>query len=816
MRALLTYFIFLFSISLLAQQSRLDSLELILANTKAEKAQITLLNSLAFEYKGVDPFKTRELSERAYTLASKLNDKAGQATALHRKGLSYYYLDSYDTAMIYYNQSLAIASTTTDSTLSAQAYSAIGNVYRLQGINDTALVYLQKALRIYQRVDDSNNISACLSTIGDTYLFATEFEKALEYHQKALSMAKIQGDTYRQAFCLSSIGNNFHMRAKYQEAVNYHQQAIVLAESINEENLVAGSLASIADAYMQQSNFPMAIETYLKALDIAEKKGDKHNMAFIYAGIAEIYEKQKDVVKQEEYLNKSIDLSKEIGDYNRTCYTQLTMAQLKITLNDTSKAQDLVNQTLAMAAQYNYPYHAAWAWRVNGMISMKRGNFLLAEEQLRKSLAKCIEIEDYTSAAETGKHLSKALLASNKTKDAITEANLALDIAVKQEMLTLQFELSEILAEAYERDGNLNKALYYSKNARELTEKLRTEEITKKQTELFLQYQFDKEKESNRLNQELKDAEQQNRFRQQQFIIYGAAVLILLMLVLAFFIWRGYRLKQKANQIIVKQKQIVEQKNREITDSINYARNIQMAMLPTDDSISELFPEHFVLFRPRDIVSGDFYWIGEQKGLRFFSVADCTGHGVPGGFMSTLGITLLDEILNQKLILSPEKILDELRDQITLSLNRARKSGEAMARDGMDISIACLDTANRKLYFSGANNGLYIVNENGLTELRPDKQPVGAHETKTPFSLQTYSVKGGEKVIAFSDGYPDQFGGPKGKKLLYRRFKEMISTHAGKSMPELGQFLEAEFIKWQGNQEQIDDVCVFGIRIPNQ
>jgi serine phosphatase RsbU (regulator of sigma subunit) len=809
----LFFLVLLFPFNIFAQHKIADSLENVLKQTKDEHQQIPLLNQLAFEYKGVDPLKTREYGNRAYVLASKFNDQRGQADALQKKGLSYYYLDSYDTALIYYHQSLSMANAAADSSLIAQAYSSIGNVFRLQGVNDTALKYLDRALHIYENLHDDKNIAACLSTIGDTYLFTSEFDKALEYHKRALEMAKKQNDKYREAFCLSSIANNYHMRGDFQNSIKYHEQVIAIAEPIGETSIVAGSLATIADAYSNLYNYPKAIETYLRALDIAEKKGDKHNTSYIYAGMSDIYQRQGDYKNAVKFLNKSISLSMQIGDYNRTCYGMLTMAEIKTEKKDTAGARKLIDEAIKMARQYNYPNNEATALRLKGALNYDEGHFALSENLLRSSLAIWDTIGDEQQQAETKIDLAKTLVALGKTDEAIANGEAGYALSLKLETPGLAMKASNVLVDAYEMKGDTKMALFYSKRLKTLSDSLNSAESTKKQTELFLQYQFDKEKEKANIVQEQKDAVAAAESRKQKFIIWSGTGILALVLGFAFFVYRSYRQKQKANEIITEQKKIVEEKNQEITDSINYAKNIQAAMLPPENSITELFPEHFVVFRPRDIVSGDFYWIGEREGLRFFAVADCTGHGVPGGFMSMLGITLLNEILAEKGILSPAEMLNELRNQIIQSLNHSRKDGETLARDGMDISICCVDLKNKKLKYAGANNALYIFRGTERIELSPDKQPVGAHIVEKPFTEKQIDLVTGDVIVAFSDGYADQFGGENGKKFMYKKFKESLLVAVQKPMKEAGEMMENEFVKWQADHAQVDDVCVFGIKI---
>jgi tetratricopeptide (TPR) repeat protein len=791
----------------------IDSLQRALKNASDSKDKIRLSNQLAFEFRSIDPLQTLSYGKSALNLSRKSNDARGESDALHKIGLSYYYRDTYDSALWYYRKSYDLAVRNGDSIQIAQANLAIGNVYRLQGLNDTAVIYLTKALQLYESANDQKNIAFCLSTIGDTYLFEGDFTKALEYHTKALEMSKQSGDLHRQAFCYSSIGNNYHMRGDFKSSIIYHTKSIEAARKVNEENIIAGSMGTIADAHANLFNYPKAIETYLQALDLAEKKKDKHNTAFIYAGMSDIYQRQNDLDKAEQYQKMSIALSKEIGDFSRSCDGELTMASILIAKGDTVEARTITEDALKVASDNNYPFHLAWGYRIRGKLEELSGNLQGAVQYYRQSLKINEELGDQKETADTKNHLANVLFLLGDTDEAIVLAENALQLARTIQSPGLAHEAARILSEAYERKGDFKIAFGYSKLVRQLSDSLNNAENTKRQTEIFLQHRFDKEKEEARIERAKSDAMQEARYQQQQLILTVAVVGLILLIGLVFLIFRGYRQKQKANEIISEQKKMVEEVHREITDSINYAKNIQEAMLPAHEHIRSIFHEHFIFFRPRDIVSGDFYWVGQQGAGKYFAVADCTGHGVPGGFMSMLGITLLTEILEVRGILSPEKMLDEMRKQVVQSLNKERKAGENFKRDGMDIALCCIDTEKNKLWFSGANNSIYVIRRNEIIELDADKQPVGAYENEKPFSLKSFDVEPGDLIVAYSDGFPDQFGGPKGKKLMYSRFRNIITETAALDNALRQNFLAEKFDQWKSSHAQIDDVCIMGIRI---
>ena len=263
---------------------------------------------------------------------------------------------------------------------------------------------------------------------------------------------------------------------------------------------------------------------------------------------------------------------------------------------------------------------------------------------------------------------------------------------------------------------------------------------------------------------------------------------------------------------VMMQKEIVETQNKEIKDSILYAKRIQEAILPSQDEISKAFPDSFVLFKPRDIVSGDFYWFSEKHGKLVIAVADCTGHGVPGAFMSMIGNTLLNEIVNEKEVIEPYHILFQLRENIMKCLKQTGAEGEN--KDGMDIALCVFDRTNLHLEFAGANNPLYLISEEELLEIKGDKQPIGVYAGETkPFTNHLKVLKKGDCIYIASDGYADQFGGTNGKKFKYKQMKDLLVSSKNMSMQEQKIVLENNIEQWRGDLEQVDDILMLGIRI---
>jgi serine phosphatase RsbU (regulator of sigma subunit) len=266
--------------------------------------------------------------------------------------------------------------------------------------------------------------------------------------------------------------------------------------------------------------------------------------------------------------------------------------------------------------------------------------------------------------------------------------------------------------------------------------------------------------------------------------------------------------EQKAE--IEKQKEIVEEKNRDIMDSIRYAKRLQDAILPTNEYIRDCFREAFVFFRPKDIVSGDFYFVRKIENKVYFAAVDCTGHGVPGAFVSIVGNNALNRALKEYGLTTPSDILDKLTE---LVVDAFRQEGILDVRDGMDIALCCLDLDTKILEYAGANNPLYIISGEELTEIKANKQPVGLFEERVPFTNHEVQLNDHDVVVLFTDGYADQFGGPQGKKYKYAKFKNFLIDHSQEPLSELHTHLVGEFDEWIEGHEQIDDVCILGVRV---
>jgi len=356
-------------------------------------------------------------------------------------------------------------------------------------------------------------------------------------------------------------------------------------------------------------------------------------------------------------------------------------------------------------------------------------------------------------------------------------------------------------------------------------------EMKKQQAVLTKQQKEISQGEQSILAQKKKINQQLAKIEQQQLVLYLSIIFILLLVGLGYFIYRSYKIKKQANIALEQKNTLIENQNIEITeqrdiareqrdriaaqkkeimDSIIYARRIQKAILPNIEMIKESLQHFFILFKPRDIVSGDFYWESRVENEIIVIAADCTGHGVPGAFMSMLGVTFLNEIVNSKKITQPGKILDLLREKVIHSLNQQYDNP---LRDGMDISVINYNFDSKQVSFAGANNPLFLIHDGELSEIKADKMPIALYDKMVSFSNKEVELHKGDCLYIFSDGYVDQFGGPKDKKFMKKRFKNLLLDNYQKPMEQQKEILDKAYEDWKGDGEQVDDVLVIGLMV---
>jgi serine phosphatase RsbU (regulator of sigma subunit) len=381
-------------------------------------------------------------------------------------------------------------------------------------------------------------------------------------------------------------------------------------------------------------------------------------------------------------------------------------------------------------------------------------------------------------------------------------------IVISEQLATINY-LKENYKEAYEYLEFHNT--HYKKN----TGESKYRDIVKN----ILEYKNEKEKK-------IKQLEFDQKAERQEIIVYAAITIIILIVGFLFFLFNRLKITRKQNEIIAFRKTQIDKayvelevKNKEILDSINYAKRIQSAILPSEKSIASAFKDIFVLYLPKDIVAGDFYWLEQKDDKILVAAADCTGHGVPGAMVSVVCNNSLNRSVHEYGLTSPASILNKTKELVE---SEFAKSSERMM-DGMDIALFSIEgytdvQTNQntfKIEFSGANNPMWIIRKDSdvIEEYKGDKIPIGLSDSSLPFTNVEMSINKGDLIYLFSDGFVDQFGGAKGKKFKTSGLKSLLLSIKNLSMAEQQKKLKDFFSKWQGNLEQVDDVCVIGIRL---
>ena len=593
---------------------------------------------------------------------------------------------------------------------------------------------------------------------------------AIDYSKKRLKLAEATGNKEQQGQALIKLANTYHSKADYTNALDHYIKAQDVYSSMNKKRGIAGATYGMGTVYVRLKNLESAASSVEKALDLFTEIKDTNGISMCYSLLGSVYYSKGNLEKSLENLEAFIDLSVKMGNKEYVGIGYMNMGTIALEKGDTAKAFRSFGNALQIFRETGNTY---------GSIST-----YLGIAQYHHSAG------DYNKAIE---YYSRA----------IKEA----EPIIARELLQQAYQG---LSTTYEDMGDHKSALEYHKKLLSLKDTIFNAESSKQLNEMQAKYEAGKKQQ---------EIELLTKDQERQAVIRNALIAgFVLLVILAFLIYNRYRIRTQANKKLETAYSIIEEKNQSITDSINYAQRIQTAILPPIDTIRSYHPDSFVLYKPKDIVSGDFYWFADKNGLSVVAAADCTGHGVPGAFMSMIGNTLLHEIVLEKQITNPEDILFHLREGIIRSLNQAGAPTES--KDGMDIALCTIDRNTGSVKFAGANRPLYILQNDPATkqavlnEIKGDKQPIGIYAGEPlPFKGHMLKLAEGDALYLFSDGYADQFGGPSGKKLMTRTLKDLLLRMHNTEMSLQKKELEKTFESWRGSLDQVDDVLVIGIRI---
>lgn len=591
-----------------------------------------------------------------------------------------------------------------------------------------------------------------------------------------------------------------------KKAKDYLEQATRLSEAtgyqVHRVYFVRGKIQEAG------GNPGAALANFYKALELTEKKiGEKGYQAQIVDRIAEIYLFQKNFKDAILYRERAIQLCRDIHDTEGISISIFNLGNIYYTKGELDLAIEKYKEAIPYFQIIHARQYTDAAYNNLGAIYFTRSDYPLALNYFRKSYLARLKADNIYDLASSMNNMGETFTKMGKGDSALFYCKKAFDLSQKAGLYEVSIAACQNLSLVYENMNDFKTAIFYHKLFEELKDSLFNTESQKQVRELSVKYESDKKEKLNEiLSLQLKN---------ESFIRYIIIIIAILIFISSLLLYRSYRLKKRANESLSEKNKIISDQHKDITDSIQYARRIQQAILPPDKFWFEVLPHSFVFYQPKDILSGDFYWIETREGTVYVAAADCTGHGVPGALMSIVNTNLLNKAVLEENLKQPNTILDEVNKWLTIALHQNYKEQEV--RDGMDLALcAFIPGPETKLLFSGAYNGGYIFKPDGTCiEMNGDKKPVGAflENLNANFTLHTYTVSRGDKIYLFSDGYADQFGGPKGKKLKYALLKKIINDSIGMSMLKQKQYLSDKFNEWKGVNEQVDDVLVIGFEI---
>lgn len=670
-----------------------------------------------------------------------------------------------------------------------------------------ALSLLDNVIPFCENIGISKQISRLYRTKGDIYRTTDNYIKALESLSTSLEHYRKAKDTSGIAGVINRIGAVYRLQGNYPNALENYFESLKIYQSISLKRGISSTLNNIGIVYLYQKEYDKALEYYINSLKIEQERNNEDGILISYINIGQAYTKKGDLSKAIDYYLKALMLSKKNKDLDATGVNYNEIGAIYTNLNNLNQAIYFLNEALATFT--------------------KLGS--------RSRLSECY--------IYLGQYYAKI----NDNKQAISHFNKALEFAKQAGSKEFYANALENLSSVYERAHQPDQALKYYKNFIIARDSLINQESTKRSVQAELLYQFERKQGIQKLEQAKKDAILLEKAKQQKVFRNFLIAILSLLIILITFILSAYKNKKRANEILaVQQREILEKneellqqqeeilsqrdeiemknsilersqqiiaaKNDRIISSIEYAQTIQQAILPKEDQLNKFFKDHFVIFMPKDIVSGDFFWFSADKDIVFAAVIDCTGHGVPGSFMSLIGNTLLNQIVNEWHTHDPALILEYLHEKVRKALQQDETNSKAHA--SMDICFVKINTKTHKVTFAGANRPLYIVENGILVKHQGDKKSAGGfqRETRRYFTNNEINLSGNATLYLTTDGYIDQMNTEK-KKFGPNQLLNLLETNSDKPMVTQKELLVNMFEVFRNGEEQIDDICILGLKV---
>lgn len=739
----------------------------------------------------------RDYSEKAKNAAGA--DTVNLALAFHLTGTTYYFDGNPTKAIQYYDSSLSLNQKIQNWSQLSKTHNNLGIIYNETGQNDKAIFHLNQSIQLARQIGDSIGVARAIGNLGNVYQNKGDYAKTLQVNEASLQLRKLLNDSLGVAATLMNLGIVYKTLGDYEKALTYYFEALELHEKTKNLRNKSTALYNIGNVYHDWHKSAEARKYYSSSLEISEKIGFKQGMAFAMNQLGNVAKELKEADTALVYYKKALTIFEQINDANGIANIYSDLAVL---------------------------------YRIKDDLNLSK--FYAGE-----SLKKYIEIGDKNGEALILITLSQIEMDLKNYPGALSYALKGDKICLETGNKNSRLGFLHNIGESYLEMGNYEKATKYLLKKIILNDSIFNDESNKKIADFNTLFEVEKrEKEiavhkSKLAMQDLQITRQKNV---TNLLLVSIAGLVLIIGLFAYF----YKQKQKANRLISRQKQEIEDKNtilvsqneeikaqneeisaqrdklfkqhKEITDSINYARLIQSALLPSEILFNEIFSNHFTLYKPRNVVSGDFYWARNTGNHSVLVVADCTGHGVPGAFMSVMGISLLNEVVKPSEDFNPALVLGEMRQQVKLLLRQSNRAEGT--RDGMDMAICIVNKPNKILKYAGANISLFLFRDNEITEVDADKMTVGIHpKDNIDFTSHTINILPNDRFFLFSDGFADQFGGKDNRKFKRQSLLNLLAASSTLNMQNQKKELERAFENFKGNYNQIDDVMVVGFQV---
>ena len=646
------------------------------------------------------------------------------------------------------------------------------------------LAHLENIQDIKQKIDYLNDM-AYIHRFSNTSLME-------ELSNQALELAQSINDLQRIAKSWRNKGIVNIVYGFFDKAMECLQTALKIYEDIQDESGQAAVAGNIGRVYFSIGQHESAIHWYLKCVERSIPLGLERDLGIAYDNLAEVFMVLTDYKQAIEYVNKAIPIFEKLNELSLLAVAYETLGEIHYKTDNFEEAMQWQLKAIHIAEQIEDHFNLARGYLQIGKIYRKKRNYSESLKSFLQSLFYAEPINNKDTVATAYLQLAILTFEGESFEEAQEYAQKCLKIALETGMKHLEANAYRILSNIYEAQKDYKTALNYYKQFEKVkseTIQLSSEQTIKNIKMAASVEKSEKEKEIYRLkNTELADANIKIQ-RQKE------------------------RLEKALKEIEAVNKEL-EEKNQDILNSIIYAQRIQEAILNSENDVKEILPNSFIFFKPKEIVSGDFFWIAKKEDKILAAACDCTGHGVPAAIISVIGNNLLNDIVINKNILEPGKILTQLHKGIQTILKQNQNTDNE-TRDGMDIALICIDPIKKNLKFAGAFNNLFISSRGILEEIQGDKYAIGGvqDEVFRLFTTHTFEYYGGECIYLATDGIPNQIGGKEGKRFRYKQFKELLDTVSSLDLDKQKQIIENTFNEWMKGYQQMDDVLVWGIRL---